>query len=155
MLGESEPRPERRHKQPGRRATDPQNFAAGALVEAIAQDRLFPPWTREGVIKTLTLLSLAGAIYVGLSTWAGARLASRAEIREQVKPVVDTLERLKLEAMSRMDRIENRQDEAETIHSLIVPMARLQCLQMRRWDSGTLADAAGLPCDSLLRRIGR
>jgi hypothetical protein len=49
--------------------------------------------------------------------------------------------------------MERRQADAEGIHSLLVPMARAQCIQLREWKSSTIAEAAGLPCDSLLRRM--
>lgn len=149
------PEKERRHRQPGRRDSDSTNFTAGALVEAVAEDRLFPAWKREDVIKFLTILTLAGTIVMGIVTFVSSTFATQKEISETVTPVADTLRLFKRETGSRMDRIENRQDAAEDIHSLIVPMARLQCLQLQKWQSSTLAAAAGLPCDSLLRRIGR
>jgi hypothetical protein len=117
-----------------------------------ADDRLFPDWTIGRVTKWLTLITLAIGVYAGVSTFVAARVATRQEIENEVRPVVETLMVFKRGTNARLESIEDRQDHAEIVHSLIVPMARLQCLQMRRWESGTLTDAAGLPCDSLLRR---
>lgn len=147
--------PEHRHQQPGRRKTDVDDFAKAAMVEAVVVDRMFPSWRKEDVIKWLTLLSLLGTVFVGVSTWFSARFATRAEIEEQVKPVVDTLNALKIATDSRMRRLEARQDTLYNVRQLIPAMARAQCLQLERWDSKTIAEAAGLPCDSLLRRNPR
>lgn len=146
-----EERPERRHRQPGRRTSDAADFTTSALAQAVAGDRLFPEWKKEDVIKWLTILSLAGTIAIGVSTWVSARFATRKEIQEQVKPVIDTLNAFRETTAARITRIEARQDTAEATRRLIPGFIRLQCLQLQRDRSESMAAAAGLPCDSLLQ----
>ena len=144
--------PERRHQQPGRRKADVDDFAKAALVEAVADDRLFPAWNKEDVIKWLTILSMVGAIGVAVLTFISSRFATRAEIEAAVKPVVDTLNAIRKDQDTRIDRLEMRQDTLYMVRQLIPAMARAQCIQLERWSSKTIAEAAGLPCDSLLHR---
>jgi hypothetical protein len=145
--------PERRHRHAGRRESDPRNVTAGAIIEAAVEDRLFPSWTKKDVAQWLGILIAAGTIYVGLSTWFATRFATRKEIEEQVQPVAHKLDAFAGSTNTRLQRIEERQHNAEAVHELLVPMARLQCLDYQRQRSLSLADAAGLPCDSLLRRV--
>lgn len=118
-----------------------------------SSDQILEGWTWGRVIRLATALTLLAGIYGGMTTFFAARFASRQEIEQSVQPVVDTLRVFKAATAARLDRVEERQDQAEDVHQLLIPMARLQCLQLQRWQSGTLATAAGLPCDSLLRRL--
>ena len=142
---------EQRHKQPGRRASDRRDYAAGVVVAAVT-DTLFPHWSRKKVIELLTIITLATSIVVGVVTWFSSRFATRQEIVDQVKPVVDTLNSLKATTDTRIRRLEARQDTLYAVRQLIPAMARAQCIQLERWQSKTIAEAAGLPCDSLLSR---
>lgn len=112
-------------------------------------DQILEGWTWGRVIKIATALTLVGGIVVAsIST-----VASILVTRPQLEQVTDSITTFKRSATARLDRVELRQDDAEQVHRLLIPMARLQCLQMERWQSSTLAFAAGLPCDSLLRRL--
>lgn len=140
---------ERRHRQPGRRSSDADAFTVAS--HAAGEDWLFPQWRKEDVIKWLTIISLAGTIAIGVSTWLGARFATRKEIQEQVKPVVDTLNAFRTTTNDRVMRLEARQDSSETVRRLIPSFIRLQCLQLQRDHSESMAALAGIPCDSLLQ----
>ena len=148
--------PERRHRNPGRRESDRADFAAGVLVQAVADEGFFPRWKRKDVAQWLGIIATGIAIYAGLSTWFATRFAARSEIEAQVKPVVERLEVFAGSTNVRLQKIEDdrarEQIEDEAMRALITGMARLQCLDYARQRSMSLADAAGLPCDSLLRR---
>lgn len=122
-------------------------------MEAFADDRLFPTWRKEDVKKWLTIITLLVGLYAGLSTWFAARFATRKNIEEQVEPIARKLDAIAGSTNVRLNAIEVQQHEAEAVHELLVPMARLQCLDLARQRSSSLGDAAGLPCDSLLRRL--
>jgi hypothetical protein len=148
--------PERRHSQPGRRKADVDDFAKAALVEALAEDRLFPAWKKEDVIKWLTILTMAGGIAVAVITFFSTRFASRAEIEEQVKPVAQKLDVFAGSTNVRLKKIEDdreaekSQDQATRL--LISAMARRACIQDERDNSRSMSELAGLACDSLLNR---
>jgi hypothetical protein len=144
---------EQRHMQPGRRESDRRDYAAGVVVSAMVdEDRLFPTWRKEDVIKWLTILSMAGGIAVAVITFFSTRFASRREIEDKVAPIEKKMDAFAGSTNIRLNAIELRQEDAEAVHRLLVPMARLQCLDYQRQNSLSLADAAGLPCDSLLNR---
>lgn len=144
---------ERRHRQPGRRDTDATGFTAAAIVEAAAEDRLFPPWKKEDVIKWLTIVTLTGTLVAGAVSYISTRFATRAEIGEQVKPVADTLGEFRRAVIPRLARVEQRQDSAEYFQQLVVALARMKCIEAERDRSTSLTDLAGLPCTVLLRRL--
>jgi hypothetical protein len=112
-------------------------------------DQILEGWTWNRLIKIATALSLVGAIGAGIVSFVLTTLVTRPEL-DKVSEKVDTL---RTRSDVRFQRIEARQDAAEGVHSLLVPMARAQCIQLRQWKSSTIAEAAGLPCDSLLRRM--
>jgi hypothetical protein len=141
---------ERRHQQPGRRSSDADAFTVAA--HAAGEDWLFPRWTVGRATKWLTLISLVIGVYAAISAFVATKIATRQEIGVAIDSVKTDVKALRGSTEVRLTRIEARQDSAEAIRSLLIPMARLQCLQMREWKSGTLAEAAGLPCDELLRR---
>lgn len=85
-------------------------------------------------------------------TYFATRLASKAEVNEALRPLADTVNAFKRSTSIRLDAVEARQTLAERRGDLIPGFLRLQCLQLRRDKSESLADAAGVPCDSLLRR---
>lgn len=150
------PEREQRHKQPGRRASDRRDFAAGVLVEAATDgDRLFPTWRKEDVIKWLTIVSMVGGIGVAVLTFISARFATRAQIESAVKPVVDTLNAIRKDQDTRIGRLEARQDTDDAIRSLIPAIARTTCIRLEIDRSSSIAEAAALPCDSLLNRRTR
>jgi len=112
-------------------------------------DQILEGWTWGRVIKIATAISLVGGIVVGIVSFAAAAIVTRPDLNR----VDAKLATVQIRASLRFRRIEMRQDDAEQVHRLLIPMARLQCLQMEKWQSSTLAFAAGLPCDSLLRRL--
>lgn len=147
---------ERRHRQPGRRDSDAGAYSGAAFVESVVEDRVFPAWKKEDVIKWLTILTLAGGIFVGTAAWLSARYATRGEIKEQIRPVVDSIGTITDTLNSfnaRLRKIEDNQPAAAAARDLVGAMARLQCLDYARQNSMSLPDAAGVSCDSLLRRV--
>ena len=136
---------ERRHRQPGRRSSDADAFRVAS--NAAGEDWLFPRWTVGRTIKWLTLVSLAIGVFAALSSFFSAKLATRQEVTSRIDSVKSDVGLIRQD----VNEVKRRQDQAETVHQLLIPMARLQCLQMQKWESGTLATAAGLPCDDLLQ----
>lgn len=112
-------------------------------------DQILEGWTWGRVTKIAVAVSAVGSIVVAVVSFTAAAIVTRPDLN-RVDAKLDTVQ---IRDSLRFRRIEMRQDEAETVHRLLVPMARLQCLQMEKWQSSTLAFAAGLPCDSLLRRL--
>jgi hypothetical protein len=115
-------------------------------------DQILEGWTWSRVTKIASALMLLGGLYAGLTTYFATRFASSKEIENQVKPVADTLVAFKRSVIPRLDRVEQRQDEAEKVQRLLRASFRVQCLQLERDRSMSIANAADLPCDSLLRR---
>ena len=105
-------------------------------------------WTLKRIIEVGTVLGMLAAGY----TYLAARWATKAEVASAVQPVADTLAAFKRSTAIRLDAVEIRQSAAERRQDLIPGFLRLQCLQLRRDRSESLAEAAGVPCDSLLQR---
>ena len=112
-------------------------------------DQIFEGITWGRVTKVATALTLVGGIVVATISAAASILVTRPQLKE----VTDTLSNFKTRTERDVQSIRARQDSVEEAHHLLEPMARLTCLQLQRERSGTLADAAGLPCDQLLRRV--
>ena len=150
------PDQELRRKQPGQRQEDVENFRKAALFDAVVEDRMFPSWKKEDVIKWLTILSLAGGIAVAIITFFSLRYATRREMTDQTRPVLDSIKVVKdtVTALThRVVSVERKQVEVENAHQLLPASMRLQCLQLERDQSMSLAARAALPCDSLLKHV--
>lgn len=108
------------------------------------------------MIKIGTALSIVGGIAMAIVSFTAAFVVTRPQlnaVRDTVAIVNDKVDTLQSRTEARFRQIEGRQAQADSVRALLIPMARLQCLQLQRWESSTLGAAAGLPCDSLLRRI--
>lgn len=148
---------EQRHRQPGRRESDRRDYAAGVVVSSLVdEDRLFPAWKKEDVIKWLTILSLAGGIAVAVVTFISARFATRQEIEDKVAPVARKLDVFAGSTDVRLRKIEQDREAAkaqdQATRFLIGAMARRACIQDERDNSRSMSELAGLACDSLLNR---
>lgn len=121
--------------------------------EASRRGRRSTDWTLRRIIEIGTVIGLLWAGFNFISAATAARWATHNEVTDAVKPVVDTLNAFKATANARLLRVEIGQQQAEAVHQLLVPLARLSCLDLARQRSSSLAAAAGLPCDSLLRRM--
>jgi len=116
--------------------THPHNRASDQIFEGIT-------WTGIGkVVGTiLAVVTLAGII-IGAIT---ASLVTKPEL----KAVKDSISANKDNNNRRFEKIETEQKELKANVNLIPGMARVQCLQLERDKSTTLARAARLPCDTL------
>ena len=112
-------------------------------------DQILQGLTWSKVIKIATALTLVCGIVVATISAAASILVTRPQLKE----VTDTLTTFKVRTERDVREIKQRQDAFEEAHQLLEPMARLTCLQLQRDRSGTLADAAGLPCYRLLPRV--
>lgn len=113
--------------------------------ETSRRGRRSTDWTLKRLITIGTLLTMLGAAYTAFA----ARWATKAEVTEAVRPVTDTLK-----AMSRrLDRVEQRQDSAQSIADLVIANARFNCLVAERDHSTSLTEAAGFKCNVLLGRV--
>lgn len=117
-------------------------------------------WSARRIIEFGTVIGLLWGGYTAISSAIGARWATHSEVQNAVRPIavkVDSVSRnldtLRSTNGLRFDAIELRQLEAERRTDLLPGFLRLQCLQLRRDRSESLAEAAGVPCDSLLRRM--
>lgn len=153
-MGPPDNQPERRHRQPGRRAGDA--YAATVTAHVEGDMPLIPAsWTVGRVQKWVALVAGIVGLWAALSTYLTARLVTRQEVTTRIDSVKTDVKSLRGSTDTRLMRIELRQDQADEVHQLLVPMARIQCLLLDRDQSPSIAQASGLPCDSLLRRIGR
>jgi len=109
-------------------------------------------WTLKRIIEVGTVVGLLWGGYTAISAYFAAKWATHTEVSDAVQPVVDTLRAMRTDIVPRINRVEQRQDAAESLHQLLVPLARYQCIMAERDRSKSLAEAAGLPCQSLLGR---
>lgn len=116
------------------------------------QRRRKTDWNRKTIIEVATIIVLGISIASAASSYFSTRWATHSEVSDAVKPVVDTLRVMRSDIVPRLNRVEQRQDAAESLHQLLVPLARYQCIMAERDRSKSLAEAAGLPCQSLLGR---
>jgi hypothetical protein len=117
------------------------------------QRRRKTDWNRKTIIEVATIIVLGISIASAASSYFSTRWATHSEVTDAVKPVVDTLRVMRSDIVPRLNRVEQRQDAAESLHQLLVPLARYQCIMAERDRSKSLAEAAGLPCNSLLGRV--
>lgn len=110
-------------------------------------DQILDGWTWGRVTKIGTALTVVGGIVVAVVTVMLTIIVTKPEL----KAVARKADSVASVTNGRLSRIEDRQDHAEAIHQLLVPMATLECVRLQREKSTTLAVIARLPCDSLLR----
>lgn len=110
-------------------------------------DQIFENITIGRVIKSIILI---GSGIAGLAAILGA-ITFFLVTKPDLNKVAGKADSIAQVTDSRLSRIEHRQDQAEAIHQLLVPMATLECIRLQREKSITLAVIARLPCDSLTR----
>jgi len=109
-------------------------------------------WTIKRMIELGTLVGLLATGWGVVWSYFAAKWATHSEVSDAVQPVVDTLREFRRDMIPRLNRVEQRQDSAEAIHQLLVPLARYQCITAERDRSASLTELAGLPCNNLLGR---
>jgi len=114
-------------------------------------DQILEGWTWGRAIKILTALTLLGGVVTALVSVGAATIATKP----QLDAVVEKVDTLRVRTDQRFQRLEARQDATEQVHDLLPAFFRLQCIQLEQIRSASLAEAAGFPCDSLLRRHPR
>jgi len=149
-----EDRTERRRRHPGRRSGD--TYAAQVAAHAEGDIPLIPStWTRKRAIELLTLITLGVGVWAAFATCVTTKIVTRQEVTTRIDSVKTDVKALRGSTEVRLNRVEARQEEAEMTHRLIPAMARTQCIILDRDQSPSIAQASGLPCDSLLRRVPR
>src|SRR5574338_484308 len=109
--------------------------------ETARRGRRSTDWTLKRIIEIGTAIGLLWGDYTTISAYLGAKWATHTEVTEAVRPVVDTLNAFKRASAGRLDMLEARQAFIERRQDLIPGFLRLQCLQLRRDKSESLADA--------------
>jgi hypothetical protein len=121
---------------------------------AAATDRVFPDWTVAKAQRWLALILGTVGVWAAASSYIAARLVTRSEVTTRFDSLKTDLRAVSGSTKVRLDRFEEWQSEVEMTHRLLPAMARTQCILLDRDQSPSIAQASGLPCDSLLfRRI--
>ena len=117
-------------------------------------------WSLRRIIEVGTVIGILWAGFTTISAAIGARWATHAEVSrvaEKVDSVNVNVDSVRSQSNRRMDLIERRQDAVDrrnnAIQELLPAIARTTCIRLDIDRSSSIAQAAGLPCDSLLRRI--
>lgn len=112
-------------------------------------------WTRRRIIEIGTIVGLLWGGYSAISAYFGAKWATHTEVG-QVVVKVDSLrsnmDSVRVQGNRRFQEMEVKQAELEGVHQLLPAFFRMQCITLERDNSKSLAEVAGFPCDSLLRR---
>jgi len=114
--------------------------------------RRYDRLTLKRIIELGSAIGLLWAGFSGISAAIGARWATHTEVQAAVRPVVDTLADFRRVTDARLGAIEAQQRDDAATRALLPAYFRLQCIQLEQYRSTSLAEAAGFPCDSLLRR---
>lgn len=110
-------------------------------------DQILDGWTWGRVTKIGGALMTVGAIVVAVVTFLLSILVTRPQLHDAEKRLTDSISVVKKD----VTEIKEHQAATDSVHMLLVPMAKLECIRLNRENSGTLADLAGLPCYRLMR----